>query len=47
MRINPAHPETPADLADRALPVPADAQHLLGMAGSQRQCEPAVRRSMY
>ena len=30
VRVNPAHPETPADLADRALPVPFGAGHLLG-----------------
>ncbi|MEV6028048.1 hypothetical protein [Streptomyces sp. NPDC052036] len=29
MRINPTHPETPADLGGRALPVPVDAHHLL------------------
>jgi NAD-dependent SIR2 family protein deacetylase len=29
VRVNPTHPHTPADLADRALPVPADAHHLL------------------
>ncbi|MFB6808484.1 hypothetical protein [Streptomyces sp. NPDC056387] len=29
VRVNPTHPETPADLGDRALPVPVDAEHLL------------------
>ncbi|MFB6878307.1 NAD-dependent protein deacetylase of SIR2 family [Streptomyces sp. NPDC056323] len=29
VRVNPTHPETPADLGDRALPVPVDAERLL------------------
>ncbi|TXC99795.1 NAD-dependent protein deacetylase of SIR2 family [Streptomyces sp. ISID311] len=29
VRVNPTHPEVPADLSDRALPVPADAGQLL------------------
>ncbi|WP_245606463.1 hypothetical protein [Streptomyces himastatinicus] len=29
VRVNPDRPETPADLADRALPVPVGADHLL------------------
>ncbi|CAM5646989.1 MULTISPECIES: NAD-dependent protein deacetylase of SIR2 family [Streptomyces] len=29
VRVNPTHPGTPAELADRALPVPADAHRLL------------------
>ncbi|CAM5254761.1 hypothetical protein [Streptomyces aurantiogriseus] len=31
VRVNPDRPETPADLAGRALPVPAGADHLLGL----------------
>lgn len=29
VRVNPTHPEVPADLADRALSIPADAERLL------------------
>ncbi|MEV5778494.1 hypothetical protein AB0L49_46085 [Streptomyces antimycoticus] len=29
VRVNPTHPETPADLADRTLPVPVEAGDLL------------------
>ncbi|WP_329460839.1 hypothetical protein [Streptomyces sp. NBC_01431] len=29
VRVNPTHPQPPADLVDRALPIPADAEHLL------------------
>ncbi|MFD7878098.1 NAD-dependent protein deacetylase of SIR2 family [Streptomyces sp. NPDC059766] len=43
VRINPTHPETPADLADRALPVSADARQLLdALTASPPAPEPAV-----
>lgn len=36
VRVNPTHPEIPADLADRALSVPTGADHLIGALTAPR-----------